>query len=272
LAQDAGRDGRATRIVLLTDGLVELNSVVPETVARKVTRMAGQGVSLDVVDLGQDAQADPQWAAFATAGQGSVRRAASVPQLRWALREITTGQSQLLARDAQLKVTFNPKAVQEYRLLGHEAKAVAGLMPEHPQADFHAEQSASALYEVRLAANGPNDVATIELTWYRPGGKAHTRADMVRVVRTVTRQDFAATFSQAAASLQEAALVAQTAEALRRSPFARGPRATIALRRVLELAASADSRLYQRPSFHDFHTMVEQAMHAKPARGRAPRL
>ena len=40
-----------------------------------------------------------------------------------------TGQSQVVARDAQLRVTFNPKVVLEYRLLGHEATLLAGLLP-----------------------------------------------------------------------------------------------------------------------------------------------
>jgi Ca-activated chloride channel family protein len=256
--------GPSVRVVLLTDGLIELEAEAARRTEQRLAALAARNVPVQVINLGQEEQCGPQLAALAEAGRGAVRRATNVDQVRWALREIVTGVSELVARDAQLKVTFNPKAVLEYRLMGHEAKVMTSLLPEHPQADFHDGQSATALYELRLAPKGPNDVGTVELTWYTPGDGT-SRGGQTRIVRTIERKDFAPAFSASAASLQEAALVAQTAEILRRSPFVHEPRSARALHSVLELSGQADSRLRQRSSFVEFLALVDQAIKARPA-------
>ena len=227
---------------------------------------AGHGTPLHVVDLSQQKEPDPQLQKFAAAAHGAVHAAANADQVRWALREVMTGQSQLVARDAQLRVTFNPKAVLEYRLLGHEATLLAGLLPEHPQADFHDGQSATALYEVRLAPGAGGEIASAELTWYdgdqpRPEGQRHAQ-------QHIELPQFAGSFGQSAASLQAAALVAETAEVLRKSFFVRTQRAAVALARVWELAAQVDSRLSQCPSFREFVAVVQEARNAKSAPDR----
>ena len=96
------------------------------------------------------------------------------------------------------------------------------------------------------------------MTWRDPGGeKAHS------LNRKVRRNQFASSFVQAPLSLQEAVLVAQTAEVLRKSWFARVPPKvppnSRSLALVLELAGRVDTRLYQRPTFVEFMSLVEQA-------------
>lgn len=189
--------------------------------------------------------------------------------------EVVSGQSQVVARDARLSVKFNPNVVVEYRLLGHEAKALAGLLPEHPQADFHDGQSATAVYEVRLAPRaamwtGANQVAVAELIWYDPGSDQHPQGNQQRLVQGISPGQFASSFSRSAPSLQEAALAALAVEALRKSPFLQVPRTLaglrLALRQVQDLTGEADSRLWRRPSFVDFMTLVGQATKATPVR------
>ena len=135
---------------------------------------AGHAVQLHIIDLSQQSQSDPQLTSFAATAHAAVHHAGNADQIGWALGEVVTGQSQVVARDARLSVKFNPNVVVEYRLLGHEAKALAGLLPEHPQADFHDGQSATAVYEVRLApraatlSTGANPVAVAETDLVRP--------------------------------------------------------------------------------------------------------
>ena len=112
----------AVRVVLLTDGLLDLDPAAAEKISQQVAQAAGQNIPLDVIDLGQQKAADPQVASLAKEGRGTVHRAISAEQVRWALREIVTGRSQVVARAARLQVTFNPKSVLEYRLLGHESR------------------------------------------------------------------------------------------------------------------------------------------------------
>jgi hypothetical protein len=211
-------------------------------------------------------------ASLARAGRGSVRRAASANQIGWALREIASSRSELTARNAQLKVTFNPKSVLQYRLLGHEAKDWAGLLPGPTQTDFHDGQSATVLYEVRLAPSGPKDMATAELTWYPAGYDGTQGAQQQRLTHTLDRDALATSWASAAPPLQEAAIAAQTAEVLRRSPLVVARNQRAALVRISDRTATVSSSLNQRPSFSALVSLVEQAIHAKssPRGARRP--
>jgi Ca-activated chloride channel homolog len=263
--QEVGPNRPAVRVVLLTDGLLELEEPQVERLRSRAIEAAGRGMPLYALDLGQGNRGDPELAGLAAAGHGEVHRVTNTNQVRWALQEIISGRSQLVAHDAQLKVTFNPKTVLEYRLLGHEAIDFAGMTPQPPQADFHDGQSATALYEVRLAATGPQEVATVELTWYRPEDvRSAGQTEPQKASRKVDRKQFASTFTGAAPSLQQAALVAELAETLRTSPFMRAPRTSLALYHLWSLAGQVDSEVKQKRSFAEFLAMVEQAIKAKP--------
>ena len=263
----------AVRVVLLTDGLLDLEPAIAEKIEQQVAQAAGQNIPLDVIDLGQQKETDPQVASLAQSGRGTVHRAISAEQVRWALREIVTGRSQLVARAARLQVTFNPKSVLEYRLMGHESGDWGGLLPGPLEADFRDGQTATALFEVRLAPNGPNDLASVDLTWYAPDGENTLAGKTAQTARTtVERKHFAASLTSSAPSLQEAAVVAYTAEVLRRSPFIfqRHPRPSMpaALFRAVELSGQVDSQLRQLPSFEEFVALIRQEMKAHPAKHR----
>ncbi len=257
--------GTDIHVVLLTDGLTELGRGTADLIERRLAEAAEREIRLQVIDLRPEQEPDPQLASFARVGGGSVHRAANADQVGWALQEIVTGRSQLIAEEARLTVRFNPKVVLAYRLLGHEGKSMIGLLPAQPEADFQAGQSATALYEVRLNPKGGDDVATVELTWRDAGGNSGSRQ---KVTERVRRGQFPSSFVKAPLSLQAAALVAETAEVLRNSPFAllRGNSRSRALARILELAARVDPRLYERPTFVEFVSLVERAMQAKAYR------
>ena len=90
------------------------------------------------------------------------------------------------------------------------------------------------------------------------------------MVQGISPGQFASSFSRSAPSLQEAALAALAAEALRKSPFLQVSRTLaglrLRLRHVQDMTGEADSRLWRRPSFVDFMVLVEQATKATPIR------
>jgi Ca-activated chloride channel family protein len=272
--QTLGTGQPAARVVLLTDGLLDLEAETARTIQQQVAEAADQKIPLDVIDLGQQKETDPQVAAIAQAGGGTIHRAISNEQVRWALREIVTGRSQLVARAARLQVTFNPKAVLEYRLVGHESVDWDGLLPGPLEADFHEGQAATALFEVRIAPDGPHDVASAELTWYSPDGEKTLAGKVMQRSRLmVDRRQFAGSLTSSAPSLQEAAVVAYTAEVLRRSPFIfqrhAGLTMPAALFRAVELSGQIDSQLQLRPSFDQFVALIRQEMKAHPVKRSA---
>jgi Ca-activated chloride channel family protein len=264
---------RAVRMVLLTDGLLDLDPAVAEKVQKDLAEAARQKIRLDAIDLGQQQKdADPQLAALSQAGKGGVHRAVSSEQVRWALREIVTGRSQLVARSARLHVTFNPEAVLEYRIIGHESGEWAGMMPGAVEADFREGQAATGLFELRLAPNGPNDVAKVELTWYSPDGNRSPGGTMAEKVDAVVRRGQFADSASTPAWFHQAAVAAYTAEVLRHSPFIfqrnPGEKVTVpaALRRANELASAVDRQAAQTPSYREFAELIHREIKAHPAK------
>jgi Ca-activated chloride channel family protein len=255
---------RAQRaVVLLTDGLAELDPVSKDLIAQRLKEAAERGVRLEIVDLGQPSEErnlKSQLEDFAKAGKGEVRRALDARQVAWSMREILSGKSQLVARDVRLQVSFRPGAVLQYRLLGHEAAAVAGLLPARPEADFYAGQSATALYEVWLRPKGGEEVAQVDLSWLEPGGTQRRS-----LTRKINRATFAPTVGVSPESLLLAAVVAETAEVLRQSPFAVLPPNAGSLARIADVVGQIDTRLRTRPAFYEFLAMLQRAQKAKPS-------
>ena len=245
-------------IVLLSDGLAELDRGTYDRIEQHLAEAADQGLALHVIDLAPEegsGWSDSQWSSLSLTWMGGVHRAESADQIGWVLKEIATGQSQLLATEARLQVSFNPKVVMAYRLLGHEA----GVQDAPPEADFHSGQSATALYEVQLKPAASGEIATAELAWSDPDGSQYHRAN-----RKIHSKELPTSLNEAALSLQAAAVVSETAKVLRHSPFTPEWPKPGSLARVLKMTAQLDPRLMQRPTFVEFISMVEQAEKAKP--------
>ncbi len=248
-----------TRVVLLTDGASAMDPDVALALMHAVTEYSRQ-FRLDVIDLGQSAQAEPQLAALARSGGGRVFRAGSTAQVNRALLEIITGQSQQIAADVRLQVTFDPVNVLQYRLFGHEAVV---LLDSPTECDFFAGQSATALYELRLKPTGGQRIAIVELSWQPCEG-----GERQRIRRVVNRREFAPKLQQAPASLKAAAMAAQTAEILRRTPILR---TSINFADVAALADQIDSELRNTPDFAEFMGALRQLEGKKPQRSGAAR-
>jgi len=259
----ASEQDMPTSVVLLTDGLGKLDGNSLARIESRLRDEARDGIRLDVIDLGQEQEPDRQLSLIAEAAGGKVHRTASAEGIRWAMLEILTGKSQLMAAGARLQVTFNPKTVLAYRLLGHEAKALAGLMPAKPGTDFHCDQSATVVYEVLLKQDTGGEVASAELTWNNPDG-----SEASPIVKKVDRGQFAKTWLDSPLSLQMATIAAETAEILRHSPFVDIPPKDKgkALDRALLVAGQADTRLFNNPSFVGMLNLIDEARKARPYR------
>jgi len=261
----AGQKDRRNRVILLTDGLVAMDQAVTQRVQALLAEAAAEGIVLDVVDLGQerlDDQPEPLLAQLAEQTGGTAYRATHSRQVLWALLESITGRSQRVAADVRLRVRFNPGVVSAYRLLGHESRAMVGLKPARVETDFYSGQSGTALYEVRLAGGGPDDLLlTAELTWRDPR-TGQTKS----VQQKLLRKQLAGSVLQSPLPLQAAMLAAQTAEVLRESPFAGWIPTVAHPKGVLEAGRQLDSRLLAWPSVQQMLALLEKAVTAKPYR------
>jgi hypothetical protein len=155
-----------------------------------------------------------------------------------------------------LRVAFNPQAVAEYRLIGHEPTGASTWSADPvASADLTAGETATALYQVVLRENNVNDVATAELIW-----RDAASGKIERLTQRISRLQFATSFLDSAPSLQAAALAAETAEVLRQSYFA--PRGAHSLDRVAAMAAHSNPRLREQKELKRLLRLAEMARQA----------
>ena len=244
--------GTERRLVVVSDGISGLSKSVMLQLGRMLEAVADDGVELHVVDVGQGDGVDPTLAATARLGRGRVDRAETTDRIEQILLENLLGTDPVVATDAHVRVTFNPKAVIAYRLLGHEAAFIGAAGDSSVRTTLRAGQSATALFEVWLDAGSEDDVAVAELIWRDP---ADGRRRSAR--QRVSRLQFATSAAESAVSLQAAAVTAELAEILRESVFVR--QTTGSVDRLLEAAGRVHSQLLEEPTFQDVLELARQA-------------
>jgi Ca-activated chloride channel family protein len=252
LAKATGPADESKRVVLLTDSFA-LNADTAKGLEDRIKNAASQGIKLNIVhlDLAPAKKDVQQLKRLATLGGGARVSADNPSTIRYALLESLTGVKQTVARRASLQIRFNPQLVDAYRLLGHETATLTGSATAPLVVDLQAEETATALLELRLNPRGGEDLAIVELTWLHPATNQPTIETQI-----IQRSQFAKDYASSALSLQSAALVAHTAEILRGSQFALGNRS---LEPVLQLASQASTRMFERPSMRAFQSFVQQA-------------
>jgi Ca-activated chloride channel family protein len=131
---------------------------------------------------------------------------------------------QVIARDAKIQVDFNPEVISRYRLIGYENRDVADEDFRNDAVDageIGLGHSVTALYEVKfhkdaLASSATLPALNVYLRWEDPdSGEVREKEQMMML------PDFADEFKDASTRFQLTAVVAQYAEILRNSYWAK---------------------------------------------------
>jgi Ca-activated chloride channel family protein len=172
-------DGGANRVILATDG--DLNVGVTSTTALTdlIKEKAKGGVFLTVLGFGEGNLQDEKMEALADNGNGIYAYIDGVREARKVLVEQLTGSTVTIAKDVKIQVEFNPAQVASYRLLGYENRALAARDFRDDTKDageIGAGHSVTALYEIALVdealAGGPG----IEPLKYQPRPEPESEA------------------------------------------------------------------------------------------------
>ena len=187
------------------------------------------------------------------------------------LLEALSGREATIARDARLKLHFNPKTVAAYRLIGHEANPLADLTPAAVDAEFAAGEAAAVLVELWFQPGDGNDVGYAELTWHDPAGGPEQR-----LRQRISRVQFAPTLAEAPLPLVQAALAAEVGEVLRDSADALRlagvrPAGRRGLADVLKRSGSSFDGVVEMTTFHtDLPAQIEAFKRVKRRYIRGP--
>jgi Ca-activated chloride channel family protein len=132
-----------------------------------------------------------------------------------------TSTLQVIARDTKIQVDFNPAVVSRYRLIGYENRDVADEDFRNDAVDageIGVGHSVTALYEIKFHPDAleHEEAMTVYVRYEDPES-----GEVTELARAIARADFAPRFNEASIRFQLDAVVAEYAEILRESYWAR---------------------------------------------------
>lgn len=236
MARSHFKAGAINRIVLCSDGVANVGATGPESILGRIEREARQGIELTTVGFGMGNYNDALMEQLADKGDGRYAYVDSLDEARRVFVEELTGTLQTVARDAKVQVEFNPEVVARYRLLGYENRDIADEDFRNDDVDageVGAGHGVSAVYEVKLLPDvrGREVLATLRLRY-----RSAETDKAVEVDREMLVRDLAPDWNSAPPSLRLAAVVAEFAEILRGSYWARDGKIDDVVRRARELS------------------------------------
>ncbi len=235
VAREGFRSGLTNRVILLSDGLANVGDTAAQPILAEVREAAGKQITLLGVGVGTD-YGDTLMEQLADQGDGYVVYVSDPAQARKIFVEQLPATLEVRAMDAKVQVTFDPRTVAGYRLIGYDDRVMAASAFRDDRADggeVGPGHSVTALYAVRLRPSAGGQVAQARIRWQDPATRqAHENADTVSVA------DLGGSFTEAVPRLQVCYAAAYFAEALRRSPYG----AEVRLGDLAEIAARAATR------------------------------
>ncbi len=253
MAAEALRPGRITRIILCSDGVANVGNTGPESILRTIRENVDQGITLSTVGFGMGNYNDVLLEQLADDGDGNYYYVDTLSEARRVFVENLTGTLQVIARDAKVQVDFNPEVVSRYRLIGYENRDVADEDFRDDEVDageVGGGHSVTALYELKFqdAAEGP--AATVAIRYQDPD-----TGEVTEQSASIERSAFRPTFEEMPARFQLDAAVAEFAEILRNSYWARDG----SLEAVRQLAESVSAQLPEDADAAEFAELVGMA-------------
>ena len=217
LAQDEARRGRDVLVMLLSDGVANVGATRTDEILRDIGDR--DDIGLTTIGVGLGPFNDELMEQLANSADGTYHYIDSTREARRIFDSNIVSLLALAARDAKIQVEFNPEAVLSYRLLGFENRDVADEDFRDNTVDageVGLGQSSTALYELELVegSRGRDRLATATLRYQRP-----RRGSITEIEESIGGADVARSFASAGAHFRLAAVAAEFAEVLRRSPF-----------------------------------------------------
>ena len=245
------------RVVLLSDGVANVDDTDPTSLAAGIQEAAGDGIQLVTVGVGMGTYNDVLMEQLADDGDGFYAYVDSLQEAERLFVQDLTGTLQVVARDAKVQVTFDPAAVSRYRLLGFENRQVDDDQLTDDTVDggeVGAGHTVTALYEVTLPEGGVEDdasaLATVDVHWIDPD--TDQPADRTA---SLSVGELATSFDRAPERLRQDILVAAFAEHLRDAPWSEA----VDLGAIADNADALGRSLVDDEAFAEFTQLTRMA-------------
>lgn len=165
LAEKYFIEGGNNRIILATDGDLNVGASSEEELTELIEEKRDNGIYLSVLGFGTGNYKDARLEAVADNGNGNYSYIDSVEEAERVLVKEMSGTLFTIAKDVKLQVEFNPSTVKGYRLIGYDNRLMNAedfYDNTKDAGEVGAGHSVTALYEVELTG-GANTYHGVEL-------------------------------------------------------------------------------------------------------------
>ncbi len=224
------------RILLMSDGVVNMGETAGAAILEKVETYRRQGLYLSVFGFGMGIYDDDMLKTLASKGNGAYAFIDSEQEARRVFVDDLSATLNTIAEDVKIQVEYNPALVKRYRQLGYESRQLTKEQFRDDTVDageVGSGQSVTALYELDLAPLPPAvpmpypspALRGMDDRWLAVVRVRYRRVDNGRteeIEQRIHERDIVPSFDAASTRFRLAAGVAAFAEILRGSPFAQG--------------------------------------------------
>ena len=172
IAQKYFIEGGNNRVILATDGDLNVGVSSVSELEKLITEKRDSGVYLSVLGFGTGNLKDNKMETLADKGNGNYAYIDSIDEARKTLVEEMGGTLFTIAKDVKFQVEFNPAYVSDYRLIGYENRLLndKDFYDDTKDAgEIGAGQTITALYEIVPAskeqANPNQTLATFDFRY-----------------------------------------------------------------------------------------------------------
>ena len=254
MAGGAYRKGFINRVILCSDGVANVGRTGADGILEVIKKKAEKGITLSAIGFGMGNYNDVLMERLGDKGNGHYAYIDTIAEAKKLFGDNLTGTLQVIARDVKVQVDFNPDIVRSYRLIGYENRDVPDEKfrdDKYDGGEVGAGHSVTALYELKL---WPDKKGTVATTYVR-----YKDADTWAVTEfksSLPVKDFNKSFNDSSGDFRLAATVAEFAEILRKSYWAKGAKLSDTLHR-------AQALLSERPDDADIIELVDLISKAK---------
>jgi len=165
-AREQYQENAQNRIILLTDGAVNLGDANPERLANMIVTMRNNGIAFDAAGISADGLNDEILETLTRKGDGRYYLLDSLESVEDGFAKQIAGALRPAAKNVKIQVEFNPERVGKYKLLGfekHRLKKEDFRNDKVDAAEMAAAEAGVALYQVQTKPDGHGDVGTVSV-------------------------------------------------------------------------------------------------------------
>ncbi|MDQ8192219.1 YfbK domain-containing protein [Roseibacillus persicicus] len=210
-------DGAQNRVILLTDGIANLGTAVPEQLMTLVEEMREEGVAFDACGVGVEGLNDDILEALTRKGDGRYYLLGSTEESGADFAKQVAGALRPAAQNVKVQVLWNPERVGKWRLYGfekHELKKEDFRNDAVDAAEMAAEEEGVALYHVEVKPDGEGPLGVARVRFLDVANN-----EMVEREWEIIYQGEAPNLSEADSKVRLASVAGLVAEKLARSPI-----------------------------------------------------